>query len=117
MTDAGGAVTVNTSIARCAAYILPSLDHLPTPVVAERTSQVTGFIIRACGDQARLMDSDPPARPVLSVEDFTTNLVDTTMAILQAPTSVASGPAPAKSDRAESDRAESDRAGPDAAGG
>ena len=61
MTDAGGAVTVNTSIARCAAYLLPSLDHLPTPVVAERTSQVTGFIIRACGDQARLMDSNPPA--------------------------------------------------------
>src|SRR6185312_13013854 len=58
MIDAGQAVTVNTSIARCAAYILPSLDHLPAPVVAERTSQVTGFIIRACGDQARLMDSD-----------------------------------------------------------
>ena len=93
MTDAGGAVTVNTSIARCAAYILPSLDHLPTPVVAERTSQVTGFIIRACGDQARLMDSDPPARPVLSVDDFAVNLVDTIMAILQAPTSVAPGPA------------------------
>ena len=51
MTDAGEAVTVNTSISRCAAYILPSLDHLPAPVVAERTSQVTGFVIRACGDQ------------------------------------------------------------------
>src|SRR6185312_13024603 len=92
MIDAGQAVTVNTSIARCAAYILPSLDHLPAPVVAERTSQVTGFIIRACGDQARLIDSDPPPRPVLSVEDFTVNLVDTIMAIVQAPTSVASGP-------------------------
>ena len=65
MTDAGGTVPVNTSITRCAAYILPSLDHLPTPVVAERTSQVTGFIIRACGDQARLMDSiTGPAGPV-----------------------------------------------------
>jgi AcrR family transcriptional regulator len=78
MIDAGQAVTVNTSIARCAAYILPSLDHLPA---------------RACGDQGRLMDSDPPPRPVLSVEDFTINLVDTIMAIIQAPTSVASGPA------------------------
>jgi hypothetical protein len=93
MTDAGEAVTVNTSIARCAAYILPSLDHLPAPVVAERTSQVIGFIIRACGDQARLMDSDPPPRPVLSVEDFTVNLVDTIMAIIQAPTSIAAPPA------------------------
>ena len=95
MTDARDGIAVNTSIARCAAYILPSLDHLPAPVVAERTSQVTGFIIRACGDQARLMDSDPPPRPVLSVEDFTVNLVDTIMAIIQAPTSVASGPAAA----------------------
>ena len=84
-------ITVNTSITRCAAYILPSLDHLPTPVIAERTSQVTSFIIRACGDQSRLMDSDQPARPVLSVDDFTVNLVDTILAILQAPTSVAAG--------------------------
>jgi len=52
---------------------------------------VTGFVIRACSDQSRLMDSDPPARPVLSVEDFTVNLVDTILAILQAPTSVAPG--------------------------
>jgi AcrR family transcriptional regulator len=93
MTDAGEAITINTSITRCAAYILPSLDHLPAPIIAERTSQAIGFIIRACGDQSRLMDSDPPARPMLSVEDFTVNLVDTIMAILQAPTSVTSGPA------------------------
>jgi len=89
MTDARDAVAVNTSIARCAGYLLPSLDHLPAPIIAERTSQAIGFVIRACGDQSRLMDSDAPARPVLSVEDFTVNLVDTIMAILQAPTSVA----------------------------
>src|SRR5256886_6448971 len=91
MTDAGDAITINTSITRCAAYILPSLDHLPAPVIAERTSEVAGFIIRACSDQSRLMDSDPPARPRLSVEAFTGNLVDTVLAILQAPTSVAAG--------------------------
>ena len=89
MTDARDAVAVNTSIARCAGYLLPSLDHLPALIAAERTSQVVSFIIRACGDQSRLMDSDAPARPVLSVEDFTVNLVDTILAILQAPTSVA----------------------------
>jgi len=93
MTDAGEAITINTSITRCAAYILPSLDHLPAPIIAERTSQAIGFIVRACGDQSRLMDSDPPARPVLSVEDFTVNLVDTILAILQAPTSVTPVPA------------------------
>ena len=56
---------------------------------------MTSFIIRACSDQSRLMDSDLPARPVLSVEDFTVNLVDTILAILQAPTSAAAGPAAA----------------------
>jgi hypothetical protein len=95
MTDARDAITVNTSITRCAAYLLPSLDHLPVPIAVERTSQLVSFIIRACGDQSRLMDSDPPPRPVLSVEDFTVNLVDTIMAIVQAPTSVGPGPAAA----------------------
>ena len=95
MTDARDAVAVNTSIARCAGYLLPSLDHLPPLIAAERTSQVISFIIRACGDQSRLMDSNLPARPVLSVDDFTVNLVDTILAILQAPTSVAAGPAAA----------------------
>ena len=92
MTDARDAVAVNSSITRCAAYLLPSLDHLPAPIAVERTSQLTSFIVRACADQSRLMDSDPPPRPVLSVEDFTLNLIDTIMAIIQAPTSVASGP-------------------------
>jgi AcrR family transcriptional regulator len=95
MTDARDAVAVNSSIARCAGYLLATLDHLPALIAAERTSQVTSFIIRACGDQSRLMDSDAPARPVLSIEDFTANLVDTILAILQAPTSVAAEPAAA----------------------
>ena len=86
--DAGDAIMVNTSISRCARYILPVLAHLPAPIAAERTSQATGFVIRAMGDQCRLIDSDPPSRAVLSVEDFSANLVDTIMAILQAPTSV-----------------------------
>jgi hypothetical protein len=36
------------------------------------------------------MDSDRPTRPVLSVEDFSANLVDIIMAILQAPASITS---------------------------
>ncbi len=86
--DAGDAVMVNTSVTRCVRYILPVLAHLPAPIAAERTSQVTGFVIRALGDQCRLMDSEKPSRAVLSVEDFSANLVDTILAILQAPTSV-----------------------------
>ena len=90
--DAGDAIMVNTSVSRCARYILPVLAHLPAPVAAERTRQVTGFTVRAIGDQSRLMDSDPPSRAVLSVEDFTLNLVDTILAILQAPTSISPEP-------------------------
>jgi AcrR family transcriptional regulator len=86
--DAGDAIMVNTSVSRCARYILPLLAHLPPPVAAERTSQVTGFVVRALGDQCRLMDSEKPTRAVLSVEEFIANLVDTILAILQAPCSV-----------------------------
>lgn len=89
MTDARDAISVNSSIRRCARHLTPILTRLPGPIAAERTSQVTGFIARTCGDQSRLMDSDAPARPVLSVEDFTMNLVDTVLAILEAPSSVA----------------------------
>ena len=87
--DAGDTIMVNTSISRCARYILPVLDHLPARVAAERISQVAGFVIRALGDQCRLMDSDRKTRPLLSIEDFSANLVDTIMAILEAPSSVA----------------------------
>ena len=88
MTDASDAIAVNTSIARCTRHLIPAVAHLPRVVAAERGSQVAGFIIRACADQARLMDSGTSARPLLTVEDFTLNLIDTTLAILQAPTSV-----------------------------
>jgi len=88
MTDASDAIAVNTSIARCTRHLIPAVAHLPRAVAAERGSQVAGFIIRACADQARLMDTGTPARPLLTVEDFTLNLIDTILAILQAPTSV-----------------------------
>ena len=94
MTDASDAIAVNTSIARCTRHLIPAVAHLPRTVAAERGSQVAGFIIRACADQARLMDTGTPARPLLTVEDFTLNLIDTILAILQAPTSVGPTPSP-----------------------
>lgn len=93
MTDARDAIAVNTSIARCTRHLRPAVAHLPPAVAAERGSQIAGFIVRACADQARLMDSGTPARPVLGVEEFTLNLIDTILAILQAPTSVNPHPA------------------------
>jgi AcrR family transcriptional regulator len=88
MTDARDAIAVNTSIARCTRHLTPAIAHLPSAVAAERGSQIAGFIIRACADQARLIDTGTPARPLLTVEDFTLNLTDTVLAILQAPTSI-----------------------------
>jgi AcrR family transcriptional regulator len=85
--DSGDAIMVNTSISRCVRYIIPVLAHLPPPIAAERTSLATGFVIRALGDQCRLMDSDPPPRSVLSIENFSANLVDIILAMLEAPTS------------------------------
>jgi AcrR family transcriptional regulator len=88
MNDAGDAIAVNTSIARCSRHLVPAVGHLPAAVAAERGGQIVGFIVRACADQARLMDMGAPARSLLSVDDFTLNLIDTALAILQAPTSV-----------------------------
>ena len=78
----------NTSVQRCARYLAPGLAHLPPEIAAERASQIAGFLVRACADQARLMDTDPPPRPVLGIEAFTTNLVDTLLAIYQAPSTI-----------------------------
>jgi AcrR family transcriptional regulator len=76
----------NTSVQRCARYLAPVLAHLPPAIAIERASQIAGFLVRACADQARLMDTDPPPRPVLGIEAFIANLVDTLLAIYQAPT-------------------------------
>ena len=84
----------NTSVRRCARYLSPALAHLPPGIAIERASQLAGFLVRACADQARLMDADPPPRPVLGIEAFTANLVDTLLAIYQAPTTVNAGQAP-----------------------
>jgi AcrR family transcriptional regulator len=86
--DAHDAITVNSSIARCTRHVMPAVAHLPLAVAAERGSQISGFIVRACADQARLMDTGTLVRPLLSVEDFTVNLIDTVLAILQAPSSI-----------------------------
>ena len=54
---------------------------------------MAGFLVRACGDQARLLDTDPRPRPVLGIEAFTANLVDVLLAILQAPSTIRAGQA------------------------
>lgn len=87
-------IAANSSVQRSARYLGSVVDHLPPEVAAERASQIAGFIVRACADQARLLDTDPLPRPVLGIEAFTANLVDVLLGILQAPTTVRTGSQP-----------------------
>jgi AcrR family transcriptional regulator len=92
VTDPQQIITVNSSARRCARHLAPALAHLPAPVAAERASQMAGFLVRACADQARLLDASPPPRPPLSIEAFTANLVDVLLAMLAAPTTAKADP-------------------------
>jgi AcrR family transcriptional regulator len=84
--DARATLQLNTSITRSAQYIGPALAHLPRAIAIERASLIVGLTIRALADQARLIDTDPPPRPVLPTDTFASNLVDILHAMLTAPT-------------------------------
>jgi AcrR family transcriptional regulator len=111
VADAGEIAAANSSVQRSARYLAPVLANLPRDVAVERGSQIAGFLVRACADQARLLDTDPPPRPVLGIEAFTANLVDVLLGLLKAPTTVraaqfSSGTAPAGRASAEATSAE-----------
>lgn len=91
VADAGEVAAANSSVQRSVRYLAPALAKLPRDVAVERGSQMAGFLVRACADQARLLDADPPPRPVLGIEAFTTNLVDVLLSIVQAPSTVRTG--------------------------
>ncbi|HET9051915.1 MAG TPA: hypothetical protein VFO60_09430, partial [Candidatus Dormibacteraeota bacterium] len=86
VNDPREALLMSRSAQRCAQHLAGALAHLPTAISVERASQVIGFLIRACGDQARLLDAPEPSRAPLGIEAFSANLVDTMLAILHAPT-------------------------------
>lgn len=81
-------VGTSTGLARSAALVAPYMQHIPVEIRLERGGLAMGFVIRACADQARLLDSPSAPRPPLTVDDFMTNLVDTTLAMLLTPSSV-----------------------------
>jgi AcrR family transcriptional regulator len=76
------------NLIRCAELISPSLEHFPLWLQRERAAIVSGLITRAYADQARLVGMDEPPREVLSLDDFTTNLLDLLEAMLLTPTSI-----------------------------
>lgn len=77
------------NLARCALRLAPHLEHLPRPLQLERVALIGGFIVRSYADQARLLTLDEPPRPVLSIDDFTTNLLDLLLALLVADSTLA----------------------------
>ncbi|HXW79768.1 MAG TPA: hypothetical protein VEJ84_09715 [Acidimicrobiales bacterium] len=81
-------VSNGSGLARSAALVGPYMQHLPVAVRMERGSLAMGFVVRACADQARLLDSPSPLRAPLGLETFMANLVDMVLALLLAPTSV-----------------------------
>jgi AcrR family transcriptional regulator len=92
VSDLQQIMSVNSSARRCARHLAPALARLPAQVAAERASQMVGFLVRTCADQARLLDASPPPRPPLCIEAFTANLVDVLLAMLTAPTTVRADP-------------------------
>lgn len=78
----------NNGLARSAVLLGPYMQHIPVTVRVERASMAMGFVVRACADQARLLDNLSPVRTPLGLEDFVANLVDTVLALLLAPSSV-----------------------------
>lgn len=77
------------NLVRCAALLAPFLEHLPLWVQRERAAMIAGFITRSYADQARLVALDEAPREVLSVDDFTTNLLDLLVVMIETPTSIA----------------------------
>ncbi|HEX5095053.1 MAG TPA: hypothetical protein VFX21_03535 [Acidimicrobiia bacterium] len=65
----------------------------------ERTRMLTTLGLRALADHARLMDTEPARRAIMTVNDFTANLVDILLAIVDAPTTVSSKSKPRASTR------------------
>ncbi len=88
VSDAQDALLVSSSVARCVQHLAPAFRELPGEVAAERRSQIAGFVIRAFADQARLLDTDQQPRTPLSPDGFSANLVDVSLAMLTAPSSV-----------------------------
>jgi AcrR family transcriptional regulator len=72
------------SLARGAAHLAPLVAHLSVPLRAHRARHGIGLALFALAEQARLIDTDPPPRPVLSNDEFTADLVSGILTYLRA---------------------------------
>jgi TetR/AcrR family transcriptional regulator, regulator of cefoperazone and chloramphenicol sensitivity len=69
-----------TGIARTARHLAPLLEALPPERRQHRGRVMLLWAIAALAEQARLLDLDPPPRPVLDNDTFTQDLLDVLLA-------------------------------------
>jgi AcrR family transcriptional regulator len=72
------------SLARSAAHLAPLVAHLSPPLRAHRARLGLGLALFALAEQARLIDTEPPPRPLLSTDEFLADLLVGTIAYLAA---------------------------------
>jgi AcrR family transcriptional regulator len=72
------------SLARGAAHLTPLVAHLAAALRPHRARLGLGLALFALAEQARLIDTDPPPRPLLPNDEFLTDLITTTIAYLTA---------------------------------
>ncbi len=72
------------SILRTGTAVMPMVEHLPPDRRQHRLRLGIGMALNALADQARLLDSSEPPRPVLDRDTFTMDLVDVIIAALRA---------------------------------
>lgn len=73
-----------TSLARGTAHLLPLVAHLPPEQRPHRARLGLGLALFALAEQARLIDTDPPPRPVLAPEVFLHDLMVSIVAVASA---------------------------------
>jgi AcrR family transcriptional regulator len=76
----------NRSLVRVGQHLSVCTVELPPRLMAERTAQVTSFLLQALADQA-LRVEEGRRRALLGREIFTSNLVDVLVAVVSAPAS------------------------------
>jgi AcrR family transcriptional regulator len=78
------AMSTSPSLLRTALQLLPEVAHLPDEQRIHRLRIAIGLALYALADQARLIDTDDPPRPVLDHETFCAGLLDAVLGAIRA---------------------------------
>lgn len=78
------AMSTSPSLLRTAVHLLPCVEHLPEEQRVHRLRMAIGLALYALADQARLIDTEHPPRPVLDHATFCATLLDTVLGAIVA---------------------------------